>query len=67
MGHKEVQQGLQLGTLPLIRFSLVLTFQLCHRFGDMKLIVGEPGPGFIVKPGEHLDDAFSSNLDDVSF
>ena len=33
----------------------------------MKLILGEPGPGLIVKPGEYPDDSLSNTTDSVSF
>ena len=32
----------------------------------MKLILGEPGPGLIVKPGEYPDDSLSNTTDTVS-
>ena len=33
----------------------------------MKLILGEPGPGLIVEPGEYPDDSLSNTTDRVSF
>ena len=38
-----------------------------NRFGDMKLIMGEPGPGFIVQAGGHHNDSLPQDSDDVSF
>lgn len=35
------------------------------RFGDMKLIMGEPGPGFIVEPGGYPNDSLSGNADNI--
>ena len=32
----------------------------------MKLIMGEPGPGLIVKPGEYPDNSLSNTTDSVS-
>ena len=33
----------------------------------MKLIMGEPGPGLIVEPGEYPNDSLSGNADNVSY
>ena len=48
-----------------VRTEVLLNF-LFDRFGDMKLILGEPGPGLIVQPGEYPDDSLSNNTDSVS-